>query len=524
MKKILLLFSIFSLIQLKSQHRIYNTSRSFLFWRPAYQNIAATQSIWNNTVHFKSGPNRAALQILGLAQKSLCTPRMAQYFLPHCQTKISIVGDNADAKAVEKRDVRAEWINLPNDFVGTLAFSPEQEQATIVAEYNQDLKNLFEHRFFKHLWYDIFVPVMVVKNKLNATQTIESNTTFTSYDQPNTVLEAFDQPNWCAGKINPKCEMQKWGLGEIRVAIGSTLIQKYNVHLGTYSCLVIPTEKKQSPKYIFNPYIGVNGHWGIGSGIRFELPIFHDDCSTQLQFFLRGEAIFFIKNKQYRTLDLKVTPPICSLAGCPSPLPSDCSTYNLNVMEQLPEYQDKYITNQDKQWSRYVQLRQKGQIDTVPGVNILTQHVRVSPYGNIDMSTGFRIEHSDFQIEVGYNIWARCAERLELIAPKCEGTSFNFATYGIAGSAPGSSASKSTISYQAPDDEEFVCLKPYNLSLVSGTYPGAGVQRVHGTIGYASTEWTRNLFISIGGFYEVPFVYKNAFKMWGIWGKLGGEF
>src|SRR5437868_5468930 len=122
-------------------NRQFTTSHTFLFNRPIYYNITAQYSLWNSIVHDKAGANCAAGQITGMYQKSDRTKKLGGYFLLHCKDCVTIRGDNATNS--QNRDIRAEYFNLPSNYSGTFCLKPEQEQAAVVLEFNQNLSTYF---------------------------------------------------------------------------------------------------------------------------------------------------------------------------------------------------------------------------------------------------------------------------------------------------------------------------------------------------------------------------------------------
>ncbi len=495
---------------------LYRTSRSFLFPRPIYQNIPAVQNLWSNP-NVQKEPVCAAAQVTGLFQQSRHNKRLASYFLLNCQECISIIGD--DAQGAAKRNVRAEWLNLPSDFSGLLILNPKQEQAACVLEYSHDLKVWFDWLQLQHLWIDVQAPIVIVKNNLRPTQiTLQAGTPLQG--QPDTILAALNQPKWHFAKID-RTTKSKTALAELRCTLGTTLVRNDNFDASIYMALIIPTAKKQRAEFIFNPFVGINGHLGLVGGFCFETPVLPwNERPYALTFFFHIEGYYYWHNIQCRTFDLRR--PIDRGCSCSDAI-SDCSPpYDPDYGLPLPDILPIELDCQDKQWSRYLMLRRPGQIGTVPGVNILTQRVRVFPHMTVDLSLGFRALYANVQLEIGYDLWARSAEQLELIKPSCETALFNFQHFGIAGRTPGRSASTSTINHQGPDDPEFVTIRQRDISLASGAYAGGSTNRAHVNLTYLGIG---NCFAGAGFYYEVPNRGRNTvFEDWGIWVNLGTAF
>ena len=493
----------------------YRTSRSFFFSRPVYHNLSATHPLWNDAQTTKHIRACSAFQLVGIYQESLSTCGLPGYFLTNCAPKVVIKGDNAHNSFA--RNVRAEWLNLPANFDGMLELNPRQKQAAAIVYYNQDLNAWFSHSWFDRLWVEISAPVVFVEQSLNPQQKIFSAKSDNS-EQPSTIIEAFNQPDWRFSRICPSTQKEV-GLAELRGNLGYTILDCDDVHLSTYSAFIIPTAKRQDPTYVFNPFVGINGHVGAATGLNFKTPL-HDYCSEfKVLLYFAIESIYFFQNKQCRTFDIKSPvdrPCFCALN------PTTCTpAYDPHLDLPLPDIIDTDLSCLDKQWSRYMLFRKKGTTITVPGVNILTQRVRVYPYATVDLDVGLTASYNSYHVAIGYNLWARSHERLELIAPTCEVKNFNFEHYGIAGKSDTASASASTIAHQAPDDPVFITLEQRDISLPSGSYAGGSAHRVYGNLGYYAPE-VNNLFASVGGFYEIPNDRNTVFRNWGIWAKLGG--
>jgi hypothetical protein len=514
MKKYLLfLFCLYQIIY--ADQKNFTTSRTFFYYRPIYYNLAAEQSIWNSIVHDKQGPNQAAAQVMGMYQKSNRTKKLGAYFLLHCKDCVSIAGDATDL--VNQRDIRAEWFNLPSNYVGTFSLNPHQQQAAGVIELNQNLSNYFESSICENRWLGIRLPIVWVKNRLNPAQTIQASTPIAG-QQPD-FITAINQPDITFSRFYSGSR-HKLALSELCFMAGSTIYNQDDFHVSTYSQLIFPTAPHQKPEFLFDPYVGINGHIGIGAGMRIELPLHEIDSCYKAIAFVALEGIFFFQNRQCRTFDLKK--PIDKGCFCPA-TPVACDPF---YQATLPpqDILDIDMSCKDNQWSRFLLYRKPGEAQTVRGVTILTFPVKIYPYGQFDFSGGFRLNYGSIEAEISYNIWGRSAEQAIFEPNCCEAEALNFQNYGIAGALPGTSASQSTIAYLAPADANFVKIRQQDISFASGTYPGGMTHRFQASVGLNPEDSC--IFAGIGGYYEIPFKrYANfIIQNWGIWGKVGLEF
>jgi hypothetical protein len=124
---------------------------------------------------------------------------------------------------------------------------------------------------------------------------------------------------------------------------------------------------------------------------------------------------------------------------------------------------------------------------------------------------------SQMTFDLGYNLWAHGSENLRL-----RELSRN-EIFGIAGSAPGITASESTIDHQAPDDPTFVSIFNSDLYLKSGASRSSLGQGIHGSFGVTHTGSNCDLLLGLGFWVEFP--QKNtSLKNMGFWVKSGASF
>src|SRR4051794_39105202 len=90
------------------------TSRSFMFTRPANQNIGMFQSGWHNIQSDDFGPGGIKFQVIPFYQDSRKNCKTAHYFLPCAKNNFLVAGDDYFDE-IFSRDIRAEWLGLPSD-------------------------------------------------------------------------------------------------------------------------------------------------------------------------------------------------------------------------------------------------------------------------------------------------------------------------------------------------------------------------------------------------------------------------
>jgi hypothetical protein len=415
-------------------------------------------------------------------QKSLYQDQATRYFLINGKTELLVAGDAITSDQFT-RDVRAEWLGLPSDFEGTVSVYPRQQQIGCWLEYNQHIKRFFDMDLFSNMWVSIRLPLTIVDNRLNPRyRTLQAGTPTT----PITSLEqAFNNPAWHFSKFKP--ETQSINLSELRISVGRTFIDSDYFQLSYETTILIPMGSHQNPKFLFDAFVGLNNHAGFGNKATLQILLNRNPIHAAWTFFVNLEGILLIPNRQHRTFDLR------------------------NDIEPVLK---------QKEWSRFMLFTQQGGA-IVPGVNALTRKVTVKPYNIIELSTGWRLNIRSYEFEVGYNLWTHGEERLDFEGGIYEDSSV--LPFGILGSAPGITASNSTISTLAPNDASFVAITNGDFERRSAAAATALNHQGHVAFGVVHKTAKVDSFIGAGFFIEVPQV-DGALKVWGLWSKIGAAF
>jgi len=489
MKKLLALLSVF-LVTLSIHAKREVFARSFMYTKPAFYDVVMEQALWHDIEFNKKGRVRGGLQAIPFFQNSMSLDKNIRYFLINGKTALLVAGDNTPSR--ETRDIRAEWVNLPSDFTGILSINPKQKQRGCLLEYHQDFR-MFDVRFLRDMYIMILLPISMVKNRINLTQTnvMNEGTTF-----PRNIIEAFNQPSWNFSRID-NCQKKKVGVAELTIKLGTCYMSEDFFQLNYYAVLAIPTGNKQDGKTMFEPVNGNNHHLGIGGGVNLQVPFNRDTTTFAFCGFIDLESVILIRNKQFRTYDLF-----------------------------------------DKPWSRFLLMNVVGATPNTnqPGVNYMTQRITAKPFNVVDFALGWRFHTPSMEAEIGYGIWGHPNERTNLNQPapvhifgQVGPTSTvpvvtdQPIAFGIAGSAPGKTASKSTIAFQAPDDLEFVPIQTSDLDPQSGESFGGFNQRAFGSIGWINKGETIDSILGAGWSVDVPF-HNSFLQLWKIWIKLAVTF
>lgn len=455
------------------------TSQTYLFTRPAYQNVGLFLGPWGSLITEKKGTQCCAVQAVPFYQDSRSWPCVSAYFLLNCKPTILIAGDSS-ANVIE-RDVRAEWLGIQDEtLTSTLTLNPKQRQVGAYLSINKDLACNSSDSFFKNCWVELDVPVLQVKNNIHPSSPSKA------------VLRSFQRTNLDYAQITG-CSVKKAGIAEIKGILGFNFLNGNNLTLSWYLGFAAPGEHTVRPNYLFEPVLGSNGHWSFVSGLISRWPFYEcPERGDAARWFFDAELHCYFDNYQYRTLDLV-----------------------------------------NKPWSRYLLLRHvdptnptQGLPGTIPAADIFTQRVKVKPYSIIDLATGFIVEHNNFSFELGYGLWTHHSEQLEWPSkPCCSPMDPIITSYGIADTTAGSlkSASESTIKDMYPDPTgTFVRLNLCDLNLCSGSGQGVAASRLQGAFTFHKCYQDKALLFSLGGAVDFPNV-NTALRTWVTWLKIAYE-
>ena len=494
-------------------------SQSYMATRPAYQRLAVFQPLWHDIIYTNCSAQKSAWQIIGMYADSSHRQRDIYYFFPSCREELLVAGDDF-LNTIHIRDVRAEWLSLPSDFKGFMTIRPQQKQACAVVEYHKDLCDFFDIQFLKDYWISIIAPIVYMQNNMHLTQAISHHPDRTQdHDGPYDIRQAFCQPSWNFARICGTMRKTQWA--ELRMRLGKAYLAHDGFELIYFSGLSIPTSQEQQAYCMFYPVTGFNGHLGIELGFHAQLLLSRDDGLCACSLFVGLESMFLVHHKQYRTFDLIGKP-----------------------------------------WSRYLLFNRRGgpTDQNISGVNVLTRRIRVHPYTVADFVVAWRMKTTNYEMEVGYNVWGHGNEKLEFTR-KCYDERFGCRSccmlescncapsggcrpcrrtlcecgeseFGIAGQGPidpaapvwqASSACKSTIMHQAENDPVFIAIKDSDLDLYSGAARTTIIHSLYASLGRLWDNKMAQHFVGGGVFVDIP-QQNSVLAMWGVWFKGGATF
>ena len=489
------------------------TSKTFLYPRPAFNSLGMQQASWSAVAYEKEHPKGGTFQVTTFYEQSYDTNNASAYFLFNNKNnlKVSTGVNNADYTTVNgvytevsSRDILGQWLGLNNTtnpgFSGEFKITPEQLQTGLLLEYSQDLKNMTDIAFFRHLYINVSAPLTFVENNLK-------------YDGPTEIFKAFTNQNgnnWKA-LLFPTEKENSLAVSNVKLTLGTTLIGSKDILMSTNSSLIIPLVSAGNNKTMFQPIQGYNGSFAISSQALFQFPIMKraDEDFSRVCFYFGFENVFVLKNKMDRTFDLK-----------------------------------------NKPFSRYLLMLDIATNQLEHGVNALTKKCDVEPYNFINVITGFRLNYHKAVGEIGYEFWAHAPEKISLH----ESDPWIENRYGIARIDPngalvvsthastpgiGLTASKSTIQHVAYADADStkrfdpvlgnmdarnnIYIKASDIDFNSAASQKTHIHRPYVSLGLRSEKDNIDIFVNLGAYLSVSY-YNSCLSTWGGWLKAGASF
>lgn len=502
------------------------SGQTFLYPKPSFASLGMHQSSWSAVAYGKTHEKGSALQATIFYDQSYHTEDAAAYFLFDKKNELNLsVGitstDNTTAKSLytpaNDRDILGQWLGLTATshaaYTGEYSVTPQQRQAGIIFEFSQDLKNLTDVDFLKHLYVFASLPVTLVENTLK-------------YEGSDTILQAFTNQSIKATVTGQSATQNKWdylryptetqsslNLTCLKLGFGTTLVSEDDILIASNNTLIIPMTHSVENRTMFEPAQGYNGSIALASQALFQFPIMKSKNSdvTRICAYFGFENTVIIPSNSMRTFDLK-----------------------------------------DKPFSRYMLFYDKKTNSMDHGVNILTRECEVSAYNQINITTGIRINYYNAVGEIGYEFWAHGAEKLSLEKEWEEGR------YGIAYinsdgtlmkekiTLLGLTASKSTINYvsfadgdaqtakshavtsagiaKATTKHEYnVYVKATDIDHNSAANQKCHVHRPYVSLGLRGSKENVDLFLNLGAYVSVV-SQNSSTSTFGGWIKAGATF
>jgi hypothetical protein len=455
------------------------------------------------------------MQFVLFGSKSTRDKKLGRYFTPFCKDAL-VVKEDVDAET----DLVAQNFGIVTvnglagagqAFESTIKIRPHQSVFGLGFTYRQNLGNWFscfedcEHPW----WFEISTPLVRVQNRVDLDEAIaqdgggaaviqglaEGQETFAS------MRAAFNQSAWKYGKINDNDKMRKTRLADIELKLGYEWVNTECCGIESWVGVLIPTGNRPTAEFMFEPIVGHNKHWGLMCGNSAYFRVWENDCWTVTAYADLSSKYLFSRTER-RSFDLKYRPWSRYL-----------EIYN-NV-EQAQQAAALVGTNPDA--AIYL---------ASPGINFFTQDLKVKPRFSHTMNLALAAEHNCWDLEAGYNLFAREAE--------CVSLDDSFPQTAAVKASVGQGR---TNKYRRINDDlnplndlvftaanyEAAIIKESDIDLESAAHPCVISHTIYGALGYRFEDYCYPMFVGAGASYEFG-GGNEALDRWTLWGKFGFSF
>ncbi|HBS47734.1 TPA: hypothetical protein DEO28_05230 [Candidatus Dependentiae bacterium] len=414
---------------------------------------------------------------------------LAKYFLLGNKTELNVLQSGGG-------DIYSGWLGLygsTGHYDKMFSIRPKRKIFGATINYHQDLSPMVNN-----LWFAAFLPVVKAEHYLKLIEykqgeaAVESIGTPLSFNQPNPnpasarftdIRSALNNMYWKYGKFSTS-KMHLVSLDDLQLKLGYNILTNYKkYHWGVYGDLLIALGDAPKADYLFESMVGNGGHTGLGIGTNFDCSIF---TGKKRNIFLYGDLKYryLFSSTEKRSFDL--------------------------------------VNNGN--WSRYMWVVKNDGLGTLDyGINNFTRDLKVKPKSQFEGLLALHGKFSDFNVELGYNLWAKQAEKVSLKqAWNAETENIGLPAYtaggvlqtAVTGSA-GKIANNVRDSRQVASDSSFVRIQASDLNLASAAHQSVLAQKFYAGVGLNYRFFKRPCMIGVTGSYEFG-SSNTALDQWGI--------
>jgi hypothetical protein len=329
---------------------------------------------------------RSFFQVVPFFGHTISPEHIARYFFPYNKYSLTV---SEDIQREFQRDLAARHFNIVTN--SSLVQGAEKFKSTLLIKASHEFYGVglvCRQAFWDTWWFEAGIPILRVKNKINLGETIINNGDgalngigLDNSPFVGSMTEAFRQKNWKYGKIDSSKTMSKNGLGDLEIKIGYRTKSIENILLTGYLGLVFPTSNKPTGKFMFEPMLGNNGHYGLLMGSNLGVN-FWNLREHSVIWNVSFNTRYLFSNHQIRSFDLKEKEFSAYIASYTNA--SQAETANNNA--------DAY--------------------SGTSGINLYTQKVEVSPGFSFSAINSFVYNYKNFALEAGYNFYTRQNEKI----------------------------------------------------------------------------------------------------------------
>jgi hypothetical protein len=458
--------------------------------RSISEDLTYINALTYNFVHRKERDKCYTYVGQAIVQDSRKSKQLGAAFLLGTSNEVTVQQAPAAAGATDV--INSIWLGLGSTnpdtpFSATFSIKPQRK---IFAYHGYAYVNL--DSWWCGLWADFAFAVVNARHSLHCE---ENGSTSDLCPGIATVTQALSSPTLGFGRFFcGLCnnEKRRTGFDDFQIRVGYDYAWCDNNEIGIYAIGTIPSGRKPTAEFVFEPLVG-SRHGSVGIGINGDYQF--DWCGCE------GANFTLMTDANYRFVFSH----------------KDCRTFDL-----IP----------NGAFSRFLLLvNSANTTDPIPGVNLLTQRVKVKPRSTVQWWVALNYEYCDWNFELGYNLWWRQKEKINagtctnaVVAP------LNTGIFDISATNVFTTASTATISSApgtVPSDPVFVALTNANINIESGLAAKALTNKVYGALSWEGCacdcfDW----MAGVGASYE--FVSKHnrcaALQNWAAFGKVAVSF
>jgi hypothetical protein len=393
------------------------------------------------------------------------------------------------------------------NYATSITLNPKSSHYGVDFVYYQDLAKIV-----KGLYLKVNLPVEQVETnpKINVSQvtgydgyaTQANIYNYFAGQQITNIAENMQDP-LNAAKITGKHTAT--GVADIDILVGYNFVKQEKYFFGLNLGLSIPTGREATGEFMFEPIYGTK-NFGFGGGMEAEARLWGSE-NHNVKINAKANYRYMFKASGVRTLGLG-----------------------------------------DNQWGQYLLLASSANPTVAPSAtnptiltpaaNILTKNCDITLGSQLDGIIGFAYNNGGFNVDLGYNLYYRDAEKVRAKSPIDANTyviaarSLNILNNQVTGVSHTGNANVPFATNANVADDTAVIVAPTatpkyltqdDVNTDAAATPSQFTNGIYAGVGYACKEWKYPLMVGIGGKYE--FAAKNSVEeVWQVWAKIGVSF
>lgn len=513
-----------------------NSGKSFFAPRPQFQSASPEliSAFREDRLHARKDGIGGDLEFVLFGGTSVHNKNLTRYFTPFCKTQLAaqeLVGPGIVS------DLQAQHFGIVTkngDFSSEISFEPAQSTIALGLYYRQ---SFWHHEEKNRDWFfSISSPLTHIKNQFKLTENIINDgggiEPIAGQNIVANMTQAFAQQAWNYGRIESKitsdgtntncssCPQTKTGLADIEVKLGMEWLNCTKYHLESYTGILIPTGNRPNGVHIFQPIVGNGKHTGLMFGSAGNFELWQNSCGDRV---IKAEcathSVYLFSARQIRSVDLK-NKPFSRYMEVYANKAQAAQAVDLLAQANAAPAGSPQAT---------ALFRQATNLST-PGINIFTLPVNVTPGFQFNITTALTFTFGKgYQLEGGYNFFARKAECVKLACPwdlgpalkKIDGNGQTNPARDITGNVFLNSINIAQTDFANYDDN---VIQQTDLDMNSAAHPAGISHTFYGSFGYRADELCYPIMAHVGGSYEFANESNASIDRWTLWTKFGVSF